>query len=89
MFGCDHSFINKITVDQIKFGKCLTDDPQSVRRRDHLVVKKIVIRSEWDKQSQFKNNEKQENMQSYQTSEKQTGEEVVYTNVVVFFFQYC
>ena len=57
-FGGDHIFVNpelrlkpylvviiKITGDHIKFGKGLIDHPLSVRRRDHLVVKTIVVGS--------------------------------------------
>ena len=86
MFGCDHIFLNKITLDHVKFGKGLIDHPQSVRRRDHQVVKTLVVGSEQDRQNQLTNHEKQENWQSYQNSEeKKTGEEVAYIPRLSFF----
>ena len=57
--GCHHIFVNpelrlkpsivviiKITVHHIKFGKVLIDHKQSLRRRGHLVLKRIVVGSE-------------------------------------------
>ena len=86
MFGCDNIFLNKITVNHIEFGKCLIYHPQSVRRRDHLVVKTIVAGSEQYRQNQLKNHAKHENWQSYQNSEKNNKQvKKLHTPMLVFF----
>ena len=70
IFGCDHIFVTPelrlksclvviiffFACDHIKFGNGLIKHPQSVtvRRRDHLVVEKIVVGSEQDGQNQLK-----------------------------------